>query len=102
MKENEELEQNEEEELDVVEFEENLFNQASEENEDGVSLTLVGYDEEGEGSKNMYGLWSRCPLNQLKSFHAVLGFPPDCMHDLLEGVVTQDWLGVVKIMVEEG
>ena len=98
--------------FDAVEFEENLFNQGSEENENDESLYIqVGdnedlYEEEEEdddgGNKNTYGLRNRSPLNQLKSFHAVWGFPPDCMHDLLEGVVAQDLFGVVKILAEEG
>ena len=37
----------------------------------------------------------------MKSFHAVWGFPPDCMHDLLEGVVSQDLFSVIKILAEK-
>ena len=36
-----------------------------------------------------FGLKHMCPLNELQSFHAVTGLPPDCMHDLMEGVVAQ-------------
>ena len=49
-----------------------------------------------------FGLRYRCPLNKLKSFHACLNFPPDAMHDLMEGVIAQDLYGVIKIMVEKG
>ena len=42
-------------------------------------------DESEQVSESYFGLRKRCPLNQLESFHAVLGFPPDCMHDLMEG-----------------
>jgi len=34
---------------------------------------------------NKFGLRHKCPLNALQSFHAVTQFPPDCMHDLMEG-----------------
>ena len=44
----------------------------------------------------------RCPFNQLKAFHCILGMPPDYMHDILEGVVAQDLFGVTKIFVKKG
>lgn len=34
-----------------------------------------------------YGVKGRCVLNELDHFHSVSGFPPDIMHDLLEGVI---------------
>ena len=43
-------------------------------------------DDAGLANRD-YGLRRRCPLNQLQAFHAVLSFPPDCMHDWLEGVI---------------
>ena len=60
------------------------------------------FDEGGDSTSELrsYGLRRRCPLNVLKSFHCVLGFPPDVMHDLLEGVVAQDLFGILKICVE--
>ena len=33
------------------------------------------------------GVKQECPLNRLKGFHACKGFPPDFLHDLLEGIV---------------
>ena len=36
-------------------------------------------------SDSSYGLRFRCPLNSLQSFHAVVSFPPDMLHDILEG-----------------
>ena len=51
---------------------------------------------------NNHGLRYRCPLNQLKSFHSTLSFPPDCMHDVLEGVVAQDLYGGIKILSIRG
>lgn len=34
-----------------------------------------------------YGVKGSCVLNELDHFHSVSGFPPDIMHDLLEGVI---------------
>ena len=45
--------------------------------------------EDSETIINTFGMRVRCPLNQLKSFHAVLALPPDTMHDWMEGVVAQ-------------
>ena len=49
-----------------------------------------------------FGLRYRCSFNELKSFHAVISFPPDLLHDLLEGVVAQDLCGFIKIMTLKG
>ena len=98
--------------FDIVNLEENLFNQGIEDHENDESLAIQGAtadlddneEEDGEDEEsenNTYGLRNRCPFNQLKSFHAVWGFPPDCMHDLLEGVVSQDLFGVIKILAEK-
>ena len=73
--------------------------------------------DDSETISNTFGLRARCPLNQLKSFHAVLALPPDCMHDWMEGVLAQasglilrifvltfifqDLFGVIKIFVEK-
>ena len=54
-------------------------------------------DEEIE-SGLMFGVKHECPLNCLDAFHSIGGFPPDCLHDLLEGVVSQDLLGVIRIL----
>ena len=58
--------------------------------------------DEGGNTGGTFGLRQRCPLNQLQSFHAVTSFPPDCMHDLLEGVVAQDLCGGIKILCDKG
>ena len=46
-----------------------------------------GDDDEDENDvqevDNKWGLKRVCPLNVLKAFHCVTGFPPDLMHDLL-------------------
>ena len=33
------------------------------------------------------GVKRECPLNKLTGFHASQGFPPDLLHDVLEGIV---------------
>lgn len=37
--------------------------------------------------KSVVGVKANCVLNNLKHFHSATGFPPDVLHDLLEGVV---------------
>ena len=53
------------------------------------------YDIDAE---NSYGINGMCPLNVLKSFHCTTGFPPDILHDVFEGVVSQDLLGIIRIL----
>lgn len=35
----------------------------------------------------VYGVTKPAALHSLESFHAVTSLPPDCMHDVLEGVI---------------
>jgi len=37
----------------------------------------------------VYGVTKPSALHSLESFHAVTSLPPDCMHDVLEGVIPQ-------------
>ena len=64
---------------------------------DDTSTGDPSSDEEIE-SGLMFGVKHECPLNCLDAFHSIGGFPPDCLHDLLEGVVSQDLLGVIRIL----
>ena len=59
-------------------------------------------NESDDASNDKFGLRKRCPLNKLEAFHAVNSFPPDCMHDLLEGFVAQDLCGGIKILCLKG
>lgn len=36
------------------------------------------------------GVKRECPLNRLTGFHACQGFPPDFLHDVLEGIVPRE------------
>ena len=58
-------------------------------------------DEEDE-SVELFGIKHRCPLNVLESFHSVSAFPPDLLHDLLEGTASQDLLGIIRILSRKG
>ena len=112
------LEEDEEEQsVGSMDLERNLFNEG-EESGDKNSVEDDDFNEGDDNSvedddlneldsseivnKNTYGLRKRCPLNKLASFHSVLQFPPDCVHDLMEGVIAQDLFGVIKILVNEG
>ena len=55
-------------------------------------------DGHGEEHIDNRGVKSKCPLNVLQSFHCVQGFPPDLLHDLFEGVVPEDLLGIIRLL----
>jgi hypothetical protein len=85
-------------------FDEENSNEDSEdenEYESGSDEESEMNDEDDDEERAQYGLRFRCPLNQLEAFHAVVGFPPDCMHDLLEGVVAQDLLAGIRILIKK-
>lgn len=42
-----------------------------------------------------------CVLNKLTYFHTVTGFPPDFLHDLLEGIVTFELSLCLKKLISE-
>lgn len=42
---------------------------------------------ENEHLKSVEGVKRDCVLNKLSYFHCITGFPPDFLHDLLEGIV---------------
>ena len=74
--------------------------EASEADDDTNEEESDETDEEEEINK--HGLRCRCPLNQLKSFHAILNFPPDMLHDIMEGAIAEDLFGILKIFVRKG
>ena len=71
-------------EVEVAVTEENLFDEIDEPGGNN-DVIPVEPDEETEMETQQYGLRERCPLNELRSFHAVYSFPPDSLHDILEG-----------------
>ena len=74
---------------------ENLFDEFDEPDPDCESESD---DEEQEDGRDQRGLKSVCVLNSLESFHCIHSMPPDCLHDLFEGVIAQDLLGIIRIL----
>ena len=95
--------QSESQELQVFNDEEDLRSAMNEEESDDVDDDGDDNDT-GEIDENQetFGLKRRCPLNELQAFHAVTSFPPDCMHDWLEGALAQDLCGGIKILSLKG
>ena len=66
----------------------------------------IDQDSEEEASdeelNESHGLKGKCVFNDLKSFHCVISMPPDCLHDLFEGVLAQDLLGIIRILKTKG
>ena len=56
-------------------------------------------ESEDEDETELFGVTHTCPLNSLQSFHATTGFPPDILHDHFEGVLSQDLLGIIRILI---
>lgn len=59
-------------------------------------------DESGPEEQELFGIKHRYPLNVLKAFHSTSGFPVDILHDIFEGVVSQDLLGIIRILKVKG
>ncbi len=50
----------------------------------------------------LYGVRGSCPLTDaLQHFHAVTGYPPDILHDLLEGIVPAELCLCLSEMIEK-
>ena len=59
-------------------------------------------EESDEGEIDTRGVKRVCPFNVLASFHSVGGFPPDIMHDIMEGVIPSDLLAINRILCRKG
>ena len=55
-----------------------------------------------DGSNTNFGVKTKCVFNALNAFHCTSSMPPDSLHDLMEGVLPQDLLGIVRILVNKG
>ena len=55
-------------------------------------------DENNDEPVELFGLKHICPLNSLQSFHSTTGFPPDILHDLFEGIISEDLLGIIRLL----
>ena len=95
------------ESLTVEIQEENLFTEFdSDSGGDSGSNIDTDVEERDSDSEvsivNSRGVKSVCPLNVLSSFHSVTSFPPDFMHDMMEGVIAEDLLAIIRILSENG
>ena len=79
----------------------NYVDDDSSDNEVEETEEEVSYREDDEVLE-LYGVKHRCPLNSLQAFHSTSGFPPDILHDVFEGVVSQDLLGIIRILKSKG
>ena len=50
---------------------------------------------------NKFGMRGRCPFNILQAFHSVISMPPDILHDVQEGVIALDLLGILKTFIKK-
>ena len=107
------FEEEDETEDDASTFETNIFyeqdsdeeysdEQDSDEQDSDEEANEADNETDEEEEINKHGLRCRCPLNQLKSFHAILNFPPDMLHDIMEGAIAEDLFGILKIFVRKG
>ena len=55
-------------------------------------------DHASDSERDNCGVKSKCVFNKLKAFHCVTSMPVDCLHDLFEGVIAQDLLGIFRIL----
>ena len=54
-----------------------------------------------EANKRIYGVYHSCALQELSYFEVTCSFPPDIMHDLLEGIVPSVVKQVLATLVSE-
>ena len=102
---------------DIVQRFECLSNETENEKSLSVSDALNSYynedldadEEDGDSDSELEenqtdncGLKFECILNRLQSFHCVDSMPPDCLHDLFEGGIAQDLLGIIRILSSFG
>ena len=86
--------ENKKKSLESVQYEESSG--SSDEDDEGDDCAEEELDDD-EDEPELFGVKHRCPLNSLEAFHCITAFPPDVLHDLLEGVVSQDLLGIIRI-----
>ena len=89
-----------EEEVD----EDNLFTEFELDNEENANQAGTDSGEENSDEEiiESRGVKSVCPLNVLSSFHCITSFPPDILHDVMEGVIPEDLLSIIRILSLKG
>ena len=83
-------------ELQAADILENIFTEYEEPADDEV---VEGAQPDSEANLVNFGVKSKCVFNKLESFHCITSMPPDSMHDLMEGVLPQDLLGIIRILI---
>ena len=58
-------------------------------------------EDDDEADVEDSGIRARCPFNKLTTFHSTYSFPQDCMHDVAEGIIAEDLLASIKILVSK-
>ena len=90
---------------------ENLFNEFEEPEDELPEIENVEENTDSEDGEEVEdeaanhsncGVKRKCVFNRLSSFHCVSSMPPDSLHDLMEGVIPQDLLGIIRIMIAKG
>ena len=60
------------------------------------------FDGDIEECNETWGVKTVCPFNVLQAFHCVNGLPPDILHDLMEGVIPEDLLIIIRALAQKG
>ena len=89
-------------ETDEIEEQVLLPAEGSDDDESDDDVSESEDEEEEEVDIETWGVKSLCPLNVLQSFHCTEGFVPDLMHNLLEGVISEDLLSIVRALSSKG
>ena len=58
-------------------------------------------EDDDEANVEDTGIRARCPFNKLTTFHSTFSFPLDVMHDVAEGIIAEDLLACIKILVSK-
>ncbi|XP_047186147.1 uncharacterized protein LOC118292452 [Scophthalmus maximus] len=58
---------------------------------------------EDQALSQTYGVKRACPLTEnVEHFHAITGYPPDILHDILEGIVPTELSLCLKDLIDKG
>ena len=60
------------------------------------------FDGDIEECNETWGVKTVCPFNVLQAFHCVNGLPSDILHDLMEGVIPEDLLIIIRALAQKG
>lgn len=83
-------------EINIHKVSDGLFPLRTTEAHENILLELKGTD-----LVSVDGVKRDCALNRLSHFHTIQGFPPDFMHDVLEGVVPKELSFCLKSFISK-